>query len=251
MALGVASQQLDLLDPVSRFCAERLPANSIFAFMAGQREVLFPDVMFADLFADIGRRSVPPSVVAAVMVLQRLEGLSDREATDRFTFDVRWRYAAGVGGWDSPAHRVSFVHTVLADMRERLRGGAADDVAAGSAAAAMQRLAAVAGRGDGAAAYALAKLRADTTALLDHPALVVRACASLSPSTRGDTRAVAALEEALRHTLDNDDWLDPPLQLTPRRVGLAHPTPIRMTGGQLPRHTLGSLLLSTAATAGR
>src|SRR4051794_36815810 len=121
MALGVASQQLELLDPVSRFCEERLPANSIFAFLAGQREALFPDVMFTDLFAGIGRRSVPPSVVATVMVLQRLEGLSDREATDRFTFDVRWRYAAGVGGWDSPQHRVSFVHTVLVDMRERLR----------------------------------------------------------------------------------------------------------------------------------
>jgi hypothetical protein len=121
MALGVASQQLDLLDPVSRFCAERLPANSIFAFLAGQRQVLFPDVMFADLFADNGRRSVPPSVVAAVMVLQRLEGLSDREATDRFTFDVGWRHAAGVGGWDSPQHRISFAHTVLVDMRERLR----------------------------------------------------------------------------------------------------------------------------------
>jgi Transposase domain (DUF772) len=48
---------------------------------------LFPDGLFA---AD-GRRSVPPSVVATVMVLQRLEGLSDREAVERFTFDVRWR----------------------------------------------------------------------------------------------------------------------------------------------------------------
>jgi hypothetical protein len=82
---------------------------------------LFPDVMFADLFSGTGRRSVPPSVVvAAVLVLQRLEGLSDREAADRFAFDVRWRYAAGVGGWDGQ-HRVSFVHTVLVDMRERLR----------------------------------------------------------------------------------------------------------------------------------
>jgi hypothetical protein len=72
------------------------------------------------LFAADGRRSVPPSVVATVMVLQRLEGLSDREAAERFTFDVRWRYAAGVGGWDGP-HRVGFAHTVLVDMRERLR----------------------------------------------------------------------------------------------------------------------------------
>jgi hypothetical protein len=120
MALGKASQQLDLLDPVTRFCEETLPANSIFAFLHEHRDTLFPDGMFADLFAAVGRRSVPPSVVAAVMVLQRLEGLSDREATDRFTFDARWRYAAGVGGWDG-AGRAGFVHTVLVDMRERLR----------------------------------------------------------------------------------------------------------------------------------
>jgi hypothetical protein len=35
------------------------------------------------------------------MVLQRLGGLSDREAVERFTFDARWRYAAGLGGYDS------------------------------------------------------------------------------------------------------------------------------------------------------
>jgi hypothetical protein len=120
VALGKAEQQLDLLDPVSRFCDEALPANSIFMFLHEHRDVLFPDELFVDLFAVIGRRSVPPSVVATVMVLQRLEGLSDREAAERFTFDARWRYAAGVGGWDG-AGRVGFAHTVLVDMRERLR----------------------------------------------------------------------------------------------------------------------------------
>ena len=120
MTLGKASQQLDLLDPVSRFCAECLPANSIYAFLHEHRDRLFPDSLFTDLFAQVGRRSVPPSVVAAVMVLQRLEGLSDREAVDRFAFDVRWRYAAGVGGWDGVS-RAGFAHTVLVDMRERLR----------------------------------------------------------------------------------------------------------------------------------
>jgi hypothetical protein len=43
------------------------------------------------------------------MVLQRLEGCSDREALDRFAYDLRWRYAAGVV--DETA---GFVHTVLA-----------------------------------------------------------------------------------------------------------------------------------------
>ena len=118
--MGRASQQLDLLDPVTRFCDETSPPNSIYAFLHRERESLFADAMFADLFATVGRRSVPPSVVAVVMVLQRLEGLSDREAVDRFCFDVRWRYAAGVGGWDGPA-RAGFAHTVLVDMRERLR----------------------------------------------------------------------------------------------------------------------------------
>lgn len=126
MALGKASQQLDLFDPVARFCAETLPANSIYAFLHQHRETLFPDAMFADLFAASGRRSVPPSVVAAVMVLQRLEGLSDREAVDRFSFDARWRYAAGVGGWDG-AGRAGFAHTVLVDLRERLRRSADPD----------------------------------------------------------------------------------------------------------------------------
>jgi Transposase DDE domain/Transposase domain (DUF772) len=119
MALGRASQQLDLLDPISRFCGLTLPPNSIFVFLHAHRDRLFPDGLFSDLFAQTGRRSVPPSVVAVVMVLQRLEGLSDREAVDRFTFDARWRYAAEAGGWD--IGRAGFAHTVLVDMRERLR----------------------------------------------------------------------------------------------------------------------------------
>ena len=55
-------------------------------------------------------------IVAVVMVLQRLEGCSDREAVDRFCFDVRWKYAAGGLDFDYPG----FAHTVLVDMRARL-----------------------------------------------------------------------------------------------------------------------------------
>ena len=98
--MGRAERQRDLLDELSRFCEQTLPENSIYALLNRERDVLFPDEMFTDLFSDRGRRSVPPSVVAVVMVLQRLEGLSDREAVDRFAFDARWRCAAGVGGYD-------------------------------------------------------------------------------------------------------------------------------------------------------
>lgn len=55
-------------------------------------------------------------IVSVVMVLQRIEGCSDREAVDRFCFDARWKYAAGGLDFDFPG----FVHTVLVDMRARL-----------------------------------------------------------------------------------------------------------------------------------
>ncbi|HVL98626.1 MAG TPA: transposase [Egibacteraceae bacterium] len=74
--------------------------------------------MYADLFTSTGRRSVPPSIRATVMVLQKLGGLSDREACERFSFDVRWRYACGLGGWDA-GQRAQFAHTVWVDMRLR------------------------------------------------------------------------------------------------------------------------------------
>ena len=120
MTLGMADRQDELFDEVVRFCDETLPERSIYVLLHRERDRLFPDETFADLFTDRGRRSVPPSVVAVVMVLQRLEGLSDREAVERYSFDARWRYAAGVGGYDSGGWR-SFAHTVLVDMRERLR----------------------------------------------------------------------------------------------------------------------------------
>lgn len=120
MTLGQAERQGDLLDEVNRFCEQMLPDSSLFTVLARERDRLFPDEMFADLFSDRGRRSVPPSVVATVMVLQRLEGLSDREAVERYCFDNRWRYACGVGGYDGDGW-VSFAHTVLVDMRARLK----------------------------------------------------------------------------------------------------------------------------------
>ena len=126
MTLGVADPQGNLLDDMSAFCDKTLPPDSIYAFLHRERERLFPDSAFADLFCDDGRRSVPPSVVATAMVLQRLEGLSDREAAERFAFDARWRYAAGVGSYDTGGWTI-FSHTVFVDLRERLRGSARPD----------------------------------------------------------------------------------------------------------------------------
>src|SRR5664279_2314298 len=116
MSLGSTPRQGDVFRSTTEFCAPRVPADSIHALLHRECFSLFPDELFADLFTDVGRRSIPPLIVAVVMVLQRLEGLSDREAVERFTFDARWKYACGGLPFDYPG----FAHTVLVDMRARL-----------------------------------------------------------------------------------------------------------------------------------
>jgi hypothetical protein len=117
MSLGLTPTQSSVFT-TTEFCDGRVSPDSIYGLLHRECFRLFPDEMFADLFCDVGRRSVPPMIVAVVMVLQRFEGCSDREAVDRFTYDARWKYAAGGLGFDDPG----FVHTVLVDMRARLAG---------------------------------------------------------------------------------------------------------------------------------
>ena len=79
--------------------------------------------MFEDLFeSGRGRPSVPGEVVATVMVLQALEGLSDRAACARLQTDVGWKAAAGLSLGDEAFHP-----TVLTLWRTRLRASAAPD----------------------------------------------------------------------------------------------------------------------------
>ncbi len=118
MTLGLAPQPGLLADPVDEFCDGQLHDGSLYALLHRERDRVIPDELFADLFTRRGRRSIPPSIVATVMVMARLEGLSDVEAMDRFTYDARWRYACGVGSWEDSL--VEFDRTVLVRFRMKL-----------------------------------------------------------------------------------------------------------------------------------
>jgi hypothetical protein len=83
----------------TRQCGHLVPAGSVHAFLADHRQRLFPDDLFADLFpSDRGRPSVPADVVATVMVLQSLEGLSDRDALDQLRVNIAWKVAWPAAG---------------------------------------------------------------------------------------------------------------------------------------------------------
>jgi hypothetical protein len=116
MTAGTTPKQADLWRGTAAVCEGRVGERSIWAVLYRQGDRLVGDELFADLFAGVGRRSVPPRIVATVMVLQRLQGCSDREAVEAFCFDARWKYACGGLAFDYPG----FSHTVLVDMRARL-----------------------------------------------------------------------------------------------------------------------------------
>jgi len=114
---GEADRQRELLD-VEAVAGHLLPAGSVFAFLSGHRSGLFPAEMFADLFpSGRGRPSIPPEVVASVIVLQTLHGYSDREAVDAVTFDLRWKAACGYA-----IDAAGFHPTTLTYWRRRLAG---------------------------------------------------------------------------------------------------------------------------------
>ena len=115
MTLGPSSSQPGLLKSTA-YVGDRVPGNSIWNLLGHHGGEIFPDEMFADLYSGRGRRSIPPRIVATVMVLQRLHGLSDRDAVEAFEWDTRWKFACGALDYDGPG----FSHTVLVSMRARL-----------------------------------------------------------------------------------------------------------------------------------
>jgi IS5 family transposase len=114
---GRSDDQRELLD-VESVAGHLLKPGSVFAFLAAHRTRLFPPELFSDLFPTRrGRPSVPPEVVATVLVLQALHGLSDREAVEALTFDLRWKAACGLAITDT-----AFDPSTLTYWRRRLAG---------------------------------------------------------------------------------------------------------------------------------
>ncbi|WP_066285291.1 IS1182 family transposase [Arthrobacter sp. B6] len=114
---GREDAQRGYLD-VEALAGELLAPGSVFAFLAKHRGRLFPDSMMEDLFPSRrGRPSVPAPVIGSVLVLQSLQGLSDRETAEALTFDLRWKAACGYGLTDTAFHP-----STLTYWRRRLAG---------------------------------------------------------------------------------------------------------------------------------
>jgi hypothetical protein len=108
-----SDEQLD----AATWCRHLIPDGSVYGFLADHRHQLFSPELFADLTRQGGGHpSVPAEVVATVMALQALEGLSDREAASALRGDIAWKVACGLRLDDEGFHP-----TVLVSWRNRIR----------------------------------------------------------------------------------------------------------------------------------
>jgi transposase len=76
---------------------------------------LFGDAEFAGAFGSEGRPGWSPGRLALITVLQRVEGLTDRQAAETVRADLSWKYALGLA-LDDPG----FDASVLSEFRTRV-----------------------------------------------------------------------------------------------------------------------------------
>src|SRR6266700_5266148 len=94
--LGKRSAQWGLFEADTLY-GEFVGKRTFYGYLASQRRELFRDEDFAQLYCpNNGRPSVPPSLLAAPLVLQAYDGVSDDETTRRAAFDLQWKVALSV-----------------------------------------------------------------------------------------------------------------------------------------------------------
>ncbi len=95
---------------------QRVPADSFYAQMGAVSDVLFRDDDLANMYCeDNGRRSLPPSLMSGVLLLQFYDDVGDDEAVARMEYDLRWKVALNLPLDFDPPHPTS-----LGKFRARL-----------------------------------------------------------------------------------------------------------------------------------
>jgi transposase len=112
--LATTDRQRGFFD--AAWCSELVPDDSIYSLLGEHGDRIVRDEDFADCYSERhGRPSIPPSVLAKVLLLAYRDGLSDERAMDAVRFDLRWKVAL-----DLPLDHPGFHPTSLVRFRARL-----------------------------------------------------------------------------------------------------------------------------------
>jgi Transposase DDE domain/Transposase domain (DUF772) len=112
--LATRSAQVGMFDAV--VLVGPLPEGSFFALLAEHGDRIVRDEDFAECYSSrMGRPSIPPSLLAKVLLLQHRTGASDEQAMECVAWDLRWKVALGL-----PVDHQGWHPTSLTKFRARL-----------------------------------------------------------------------------------------------------------------------------------
>lgn len=97
------------------------PNGNLVMAMRDELGTIYLDEQFQDLFAVRGQPAESPALLALVIVLQFVEGLTDRQAANAVRGRIDWKYALGLELSDP-----GFDYSVLSEFRARLLAGGAE-----------------------------------------------------------------------------------------------------------------------------
>jgi transposase len=120
--LATTSGQVGFFDAAE--LARPLPEGSFFALLAEHGDRIVRDEDFAACYSlRMGRPSIPPSLLAKVLLLQYRSGCSDEQAMECVAWDLRWKIALGLAvdhqGWH-PTSLTRFRARLLLHELERV-----------------------------------------------------------------------------------------------------------------------------------
>lgn len=120
--MGTRSRQ-DKLFAADQVYLDFVGRDTLYGYLAQNREQLFRDEDFAALYcADNGRTSVPPSLAVSMLFLRAYEGVSFAEAVERTKYDLRWKVALGLEMEEVPMQKSALqefeAKLVLHEMEE-------------------------------------------------------------------------------------------------------------------------------------
>jgi transposase len=111
----------DIPEQTARVAQAAFPQGNAIMLLRDELGQLYPEVQFADLFPANGHPAESPGVLAWVVVLQFMEGLTDRQAAEAVRSRIDWKYALGLELTDP-----GFDFSILCEFRARLIEGHAE-----------------------------------------------------------------------------------------------------------------------------
>jgi transposase len=122
--MGTRSPQ-DKLFAAEQIYLDYVGRDSLYGYLAQNRQQLFRDEDFAALYClKNGRTSVPPSLAISLLLLRAVEKVSFAEAIERSKYDLRWKVALGLEMEEVPMQKSALqefeAKLVLLEMGEGL-----------------------------------------------------------------------------------------------------------------------------------